>query len=77
MIDFCRQYNGLAANTEDSGFVVQQLLPMVDAVYVSTDDAETVRLDMEMLLTGESVPTLIPIVSEAPAEGGWYLVGYN
>ena len=66
---------GLAANTEDTGFVVQQLLPMVDAVYVSTDDAETVRLDMEMLLTGESVPTLIPIVSEAPAEGGWYLVG--
>lgn len=65
---------GLAENTEDTGFIPQQLLPLVDAVYVSTADAETVRQEMTILLGEENVPVLVPVVSEATEDAGWYLV---
>ena len=64
---------GLASNTEDTGFIPQWLLPLVDAVYVSTKDEETLRREMELLLGGENVPVLIPIVSEAGNGDGWYI----
>lgn len=64
---------GLADNTEDTGFVAQRLLPLVDAVYVSTNDEDTVRHEMNILLGGQDVPALVPIVSEARADGGWYI----
>ena len=65
---------GLAENTSDTGFIPQQLLPLVDAVYVSTADAETVRQEMTILLGEENVPVLVPLVSEATEAAGWYLV---
>ena len=66
---------GLTDNTADSGFDVQAILPLVDSVYVATDDAEAVYQEMELLLTGESVPVLIPVVNEVTTESSWCLVG--
>ncbi len=65
---------GLAENTADTGFIAQKLLPLVDAVYLSTGDAETARREMKIMLGGENVPALVPVVSEATEETGWYLV---
>ena len=65
---------GLSGTTADTGFVAAEILPLVDAVYVSTTDAETVRREMKILLGGENVPALIPVVSEAAEDNGWYLV---
>lgn len=66
---------GLAEDTADSGFDARTILPMVDAVYVATADAETVRSGMNTFLEGMDAPVLIPIVTEATAEAGWCLVG--
>ena len=66
---------GLSEDTEDTGLVAQKILPLVDAVYVSTGDVETARREMKILLGGKDVPALVPIVSEATEESGWYLVG--
>lgn len=65
---------GLTENTSDTGVIPQEILPMVDAVYVATADAETVRQEMKTLLGEETVPALVPVVSEATEEPGWYLV---
>lgn len=65
---------GMAENTSDTGFIPQQLLPLVDAVYVSTADAETVRQEMGLILNGENVPVLVPVVSEATEGRSWYLL---
>lgn len=66
---------GVAEDTEHTGLIAQQILPLVDAVYVSTADTETARKEMETLLGGKDVPILVPVVSEATAENGWYLIG--
>lgn len=66
---------GLAEDTADSGFDVRAILPLVDAVYVETADGETVRQEMNLLLAGESVPVLVPVVSEVTTENSWCLVG--
>lgn len=64
---------GLADNTEHTGFIPQSLLPLVDAVYVSTMDESAAREGMMVLLSGQNVPALVPIVSEATDAKGWYL----
>lgn len=66
---------GIADDVADSGFDAREILRMVDAVYVATENADETREEMAALLENEGVPTLIPIVSEAPAEGGWYQIG--
>ena len=66
---------GLAEDTEDSGLVAQQILPLVDAVYVSTEDIQTARQEMNTILDGKNMPVLVSIVGEATAEAGWYLIG--
>lgn len=68
---------GIDENTADTGFEASEILKLVDAVYVATENADEVRFEMKGLLQDESVPTLIPIVSEPAAEGGWYLIGQN
>lgn len=67
------EIRGLADNISDTGFIPQEILPLVDAVYVSTPDEEVSRREMEIILGGADVPELVPIVGEAAAEGGWYL----
>ena len=66
---------GLAEDTADSGFDAGTILPMVDAVYVATADAETVRSGMESFLREQNVPVLIPVVSEVTTEASWCLMG--
>lgn len=66
---------GLADNTADSGFDVHAILPLVDAVYVATDDAEALHQEMGLLLAGESVPVLIPMVNEVTTQSSWCLIG--
>lgn len=69
------EVRGISEKTEHTGLIVQQILPLVDAVYVSTPDAATARREMKILLGGKDVPVLVPIVSEAMEEPGWYLAG--
>lgn len=64
-----------AEDVADSGFDARAILPLVDAVYVATTDAETVRQDMELLLAGQNIPVLVPIVGEVTTESSWCLVG--
>ena len=66
---------GLAENTADSGFDVRAILPLVDAVYVATNNAETVQQEMSELLSGENVPILIPITNEVTTQSSWCLIG--
>ncbi|MBR3705095.1 MAG: hypothetical protein IKM11_06380 [Oscillospiraceae bacterium] len=64
-----------AEDIADSGFDACVILPLVDAVYVATIDAEAVRQDMSMLLAGENIPVLVPVVGEVTTENSWCLVG--
>lgn len=65
---------GVSEDTEHTGLIAQKILPLVDAVYAATADAETARQEMKILLGGENVPVLVPVVSEPAEEDGWYLV---
>lgn len=64
----------VADDVADTGFDAREILPLVDAVYVATGNADEVLNEMKAFLESESVPTLVPVVSEAPAEGGWYKI---
>ncbi len=66
---------GLAENTADSGLDVLQILPLVDAVYAATTEADVVRQEMQQILLGKSVPVFIPIIETVTTEDGWCLVG--
>ena len=65
---------GLTDDLEDSGFDARAILPLVDAVYVATTDAETLRQEMSLLLAGGNIPVLVPVVREVTAESSWCLV---
>ena len=64
---------GTAENTDATGMIAQQLLPLVDSVYAVTEDPVLTEEAMKTLLGGEDVPILIPIVADETATGGWYL----
>lgn len=67
------EINGTAEDGEATGFSAEKILPLVDAVYAATADAETTVVAMEALLGESPAPTLIPIVADETAVGGWYL----
>lgn len=67
------EVNGTAEDGETTGFSAEKILPLVDAVYTVTADAEATKTAMAVILGDASVPTLIPIVEDETAEGGWYL----
>ena len=67
------EISGTAEDSEATGFSADKILPLVDAVYAATADAETTAAAMETLLGGSPAPTLIPIVADETAVGGWYL----
>lgn len=64
---------GTAEDAAESGFSAQELLPLVDAVYAVTADAAGTQRAMAAL-AGDTVPPLIPIVTDETAEGSWYWV---
>lgn len=68
---------GLAEDAAESGFDAKTILPMVDAVYVATEDAETLRSEIKNFLWGLEIPVLVPIVNEVTAQGGWCLMDEN
>ena len=68
---------GLAEDAAESGFDAKTILPMVDAVYVATEDAETLRSEMKDFLWGLDTPVLVPIVNEVTTQGGWCLMDEN
>lgn len=67
------ELTGIADNTDKTGVVAAQLLPLVDAVYVETADLTAAETAVSQLLGGETIPTIIPIVPDETATGGWYL----
>ena len=66
---------GTAEDTQHTGLIAENLLPLVDAVYLTTQDTAAVHQAMETLLGGENIPALVPIVSEATEDAAWYLAG--
>lgn len=64
---------GTAQDVGDTGFAADRILPLVDAVYVATEEPEAAESSMKALLGDTAAPMLIPVVEDDTAVGGWYL----
>ena len=64
---------GDAELTALSGQDPQRLLPLADAVFVPTQEPDSLRLTA-VLPEDTNVPALVPITAELPLYGHWYLV---
>ena len=67
------ELTGTSGNTDKTGVVAAQLLPLVDAVYVATTDLAAAEEAVSLLLGGENIPAIIPIVPDETETGEWYL----
>jgi len=56
----------------NSGVEPAALLPMVDAVYVVTEDLAGAESDLTALV-GEQMPELVPVATQKPDAQSWYL----
>ena len=67
------ELTGTAENANKTGINAAQILPLVDAVYVATADLAVAEDAVTLLLGTQTIPTIIPIVADETAPGGWYL----
>lgn len=67
------ELTGTADNTGKTGVEAAKLLSLVDAVYAVTEDTAAAETAVSQLIGSETIPTIIPIVPDETATGGWYL----
>lgn len=62
-----------AAYVESSGVELSRLAPLVDAIYVETDDPAAAVAALSAAVGEEEPPLLVPVSAEPAAEGSWYM----
>lgn len=62
-----------AAYVESSGVELSRLAPLVDAIYVETDDTSAALAALTAAAGEEKLPKLVPVLSEPAAEDTWYM----
>ena len=67
------ELNGTSEDGAATGFSAEKILPLVDAVYAETADAEATKNAIAAAVGEGAAPTLIPVVQDETAEGEWYL----
>ena len=68
-----RAVGGNVDYVENSGQDLARLLPLVDAVYVDTQDLSAARASLAAAAGEGELTALIPVISEGAESGSWYL----